>query len=193
MNEDSIFILNDGVEIGVSSESIDYFLQKNPDAVLKEGTGPKPITVDFENEKGFKMSIAVDDVENFKSEYPKYKFVDKDDEAFVNQYKPISKEIKIAKLAQTFKSKDLQMNEEDFVEKFEDLLNANGLSVKSQGSGDIVEISTKKLISNARGRDNTTGGLMPVAKMTFELGSGCLLYTSPSPRDRTRSRMPSSA
>ena len=25
------------------------------------------------------------------------------------------------------------------------------------------------------------------------LGNGCLLYTSPSPRDRTRSRMPSSA
>ena len=24
-------------------------------------------------------------------------------------------------------------------------------------------------------------------------GGGCLLYTSPSPRDRTRSRMPSSA
>ena len=26
-----------------------------------------------------------------------------------------------------------------------------------------------------------------------ERGNGCLLYTSPSPRDRTRSRMPSSA
>ena len=26
-----------------------------------------------------------------------------------------------------------------------------------------------------------------------EWGQGCLLYTSPSPRDRTRSRMPSSA
>ena len=26
-----------------------------------------------------------------------------------------------------------------------------------------------------------------------DLESGCLLYTSPSPRDRTRSRMPSSA
>ena len=25
------------------------------------------------------------------------------------------------------------------------------------------------------------------------IGKGCLLYTSPSPRDRTRSRMPSSA
>ena len=27
----------------------------------------------------------------------------------------------------------------------------------------------------------------------FALSTGCLLYTSPSPRDRTRSRMPSSA
>ena len=27
----------------------------------------------------------------------------------------------------------------------------------------------------------------------FQYGYGCLLYTSPSPRDRTRSRMPSSA
>ena len=27
----------------------------------------------------------------------------------------------------------------------------------------------------------------------FELVEACLLYTSPSPRDRTRSRMPSSA
>ena len=27
----------------------------------------------------------------------------------------------------------------------------------------------------------------------FKLTKGCLLYTSPSPRDRTRSRMPSSA
>ena len=29
--------------------------------------------------------------------------------------------------------------------------------------------------------------------MALDLVSGCLLYTSPSPRDRTRSRMPSSA
>ena len=27
----------------------------------------------------------------------------------------------------------------------------------------------------------------------FAVSTGCLLYTSPSPRDRTRSRMPSSA
>jgi len=172
MNEDAIFILNNGIEVGVSSESIDYFLQKNPDAVLKEGTGPKPITVDFENENGFKTSIAVDDVEDFKSRYSGYKYVNKDDEAFVNQYKPISKEEKIAKLNQTFKPEDTQMNEEDFVIKFEDLLNANGLNVRSLGSGDEIEISTKKTISTARGRQNTTGGLIPVSKMTFDLGSG---------------------
>ena len=28
---------------------------------------------------------------------------------------------------------------------------------------------------------------------SFQLSTSCLLYTSPSPRDRTRSRMPSSA
>ena len=32
-----------------------------------------------------------------------------------------------------------------------------------------------------------------MAKEGFELPDYCLLYTSPSPRDRTRSRMPSSA
>ena len=29
--------------------------------------------------------------------------------------------------------------------------------------------------------------------LNFTIKKGCLLYTSPSPRDRTRSRMPSSA
>ena len=32
-----------------------------------------------------------------------------------------------------------------------------------------------------------------LVRSTFLQGKGCLLYTSPSPRDRTRSRMPSSA
>ena len=31
------------------------------------------------------------------------------------------------------------------------------------------------------------------ARMQVEDGNGCLLYTSPSPRDRQKSRMPSSA
>ena len=32
-----------------------------------------------------------------------------------------------------------------------------------------------------------------IRKVISEKDNGCLLYTSPSPRDRTRSRMPSSA
>ena len=36
-------------------------------------------------------------------------------------------------------------------------------------------------------------GRMEERALIFRLLSGCLLYTSPSPRDRTRSRMPSSA
>ena len=34
------------------------------------------------------------------------------------------------------------------------------------------------------------GGLVTASQLAAK---GCLLYTSPSPRDRTRSRMPSSA
>ena len=37
------------------------------------------------------------------------------------------------------------------------------------------------------------GTTTPLATYTTNLGTVCLLYTSPSPRDRTRSRMPSSA
>ena len=36
-------------------------------------------------------------------------------------------------------------------------------------------------------------GIKPHLMTTFKLSNDCLLYTSPSPRDRTRSRMPSSA
>ena len=35
--------------------------------------------------------------------------------------------------------------------------------------------------------------LFPWLKTLYEIWKHCLLYTSPSPRDRTRSRMPSSA
>ena len=36
-------------------------------------------------------------------------------------------------------------------------------------------------------------GLFGDSGPDFTVGGSCLLYTSPSPRDRTRSRMPSSA
>ena len=39
----------------------------------------------------------------------------------------------------------------------------------------------------------TVRELMAAKDGTSQAGNTCLLYTSPSPRDRTRSRMPSSA
>ena len=38
-----------------------------------------------------------------------------------------------------------------------------------------------------------TGGILEAAKQLSEMATACLLYTSPSPRDATLSRMPSSA
>ena len=50
------------------------------------------------------------------------------------------------------------------------------------GSGDATSV-TGDTTSAAAGVDDPTADSFPA----------CLLYTSPSPRDRTRSRMPSSA
>ena len=68
--------------------------------------------------------------------------------------------------------------------------------------GDIVSIS----VHQARGRRKPEGEVVKVLERAtenfmgrlrlmknFALLTPCLLYTSPSPRDRTRSRMPSSA
>ena len=49
---------------------------------------------------------------------------------------------------------------------------------------------------NGSGKTTTLGIILGILKQDsgdFEWFDGCLLYTSPSPRDRTRSRMPSSA
>ena len=56
-------------------------------------------------------------------------------------------------------------------EKYNDIINKN--------SGKVLKIEE--------------WGLMNLATKIKKYNKGCLLYTSPSPRDRTRSRMPSSA
>ena len=63
-----------------------------------------------------------------------------------------------------------------------------GFSFQKDGPLDMrmnpfIEIDAEKLIENLSEKD--------LADLIYKYG--CLLYTSPSPRDRTRSRMPSSA
>ena len=56
--------------------------------------------------------------------------------------------------------------------------------------------SATNAIGNSSGVGTNTylaGATIVSNKFGAESGYGCLLYTSPSPRDRTRSRMPSSA
>jgi len=65
-------------------------------------------------------------------------------------------------------------------------------SAGNNGYGIYIENSEDWIIGGDNGErsivsDNALGGVC------FSGGDTCLLYTSPSPRDRTRSRMPSSA
>ena len=54
---------------------------------------------------------------------------------------------------------------------------------------ECVVIAISQASADAHNRDHISFDMMENSKT----GKACLLYTSPSPRDRTRSRMPSSA
>ena len=64
------------------------------------------------------------------------------------------------------------------------------------GAGFIGSNLAKRLLKEnceVRILDNFSEQIHGTNKSLDESLEGCLLYTSPSPRDRTRSRMPSSA
>ena len=60
-------------------------------------------------------------------------------------------------------------------------------------SDQIVTIRELYTYVHTKVREYTTNVQTPVLTGAFDDAMPCLLYTSPSPRDRTRSRMPSSA
>ena len=71
-----------------------------------------------------------------------------------------------------------------------------GLNITGYGvvtvSGDSVSVVEAGVIRSKRTDDLGTR-LSSIHEGITDVISTCLLYTSPSPRDRTRSRMPSSA
>ena len=73
-----------------------------------------------------------------------------------------------------------------YVKKIQELKDKMLLDVKETFSAqwEIIEPRSQNLRPQASMEDKTTA---------FRKILNCLLYTSPSPRDRTRSRMPSSA
>ena len=61
----------------------------------------------------------------------------------------------------------------------------------NDGTGDSLRVAAGKINTNFT--DRYADDLFTTNDILFHQSTICLLYTSPSPRDRTRSRMPSSA
>ena len=67
---------------------------------------------------------------------------------------------------------------------------------KRQVDWEAVKTDYLKMLEGAANRNDVSfiiGEMIGELNASHTYNSGCLLYTSPSPRDRTRSRMPSSA
>ena len=76
------------------------------------------------------------------------------------------------------------------------LANDEGFSALDAGGNalDMIEAGARLVEADAEGLSVGIGGLPDRdGNVTLDACIICLLYTSPSPRDRTRSRMPSSA
>ena len=76
-------------------------------------------------------------------------------------------------------------------ESFSDSITSQYMVLKQ-----LYPLLESKLRSYGQGDEykyNATIGALNLLSGPFENFEACLLYTSPSPRDRTRSRMPSSA
>ena len=89
----------------------------------------------------------------------------------------------------------------DFVTKVtsEPSLDQSSLDARMKEIDSSSPIESARLLTAALGLGSETGEFVEIVKKMFLQGKPasedniCLLYTSPSPRDRTRSRMPSSA
>ena len=88
--------------------------------------------------------------------------------------------------------------DEKILEEANDWINANQkvvLATVIQTWGSSPRPTGSRMIINEKGdfSGSVSGGCVESAVVRESMSLICLLYTSPSPRDRTRSRMPSSA
>ena len=84
-------------------------------------------------------------------------------------------------------------NQFDFAEKEEPVAQSSDLPNWLSGVEDEVSANINENNLDDQDLSNWLSGLDNEPGLPFEPIPTCLLYTSPSPRDRTRSRMPSSA
>ena len=81
------------------------------------------------------------------------------------------------------------------IEKYQNMINASGGSIHRSEDWGRRQLShpIKKVHKAHYLLMNVECGCDVIDELTNVFSFSCLLYTSPSPRDRTRSRMPSSA
>ena len=120
-------------------------------------------------EKDYALFLQIDGVQGNQYTYD-LSFLDLD------QARPDDKRIEFGELSVVIASKDVD--------------NFNGASLDMSDDPDAPGLTMDN--------PNTPSPAMfgnpeDMPELTGELAENCLLYTSPSPRDRTRSRMPSSA
>ena len=84
-------------------------------------------------------------------------------------------------------------------DKIEYKIGSSRLTKIDNSNYDIFLTADKKLIASISVQDELKSDVIDIVNDLKKTGircsllSGCLLYTSPSPRDRQKSRMPSSA
>ena len=104
--------------------------------------------------------------------------------------------IKVGDIVQIIKGKDRPQTVEDRKKPSGKVLKVNREERRVIVEGkNLVWKHLRKSEQRPQGGRVQREALMPAANVMLfnEQSKNCLLYTSPSPRDRTRSRMPSSA
>ena len=81
----------------------------------------------------------------------------------------------------------------DQVELADELGFGVGWVAQAHLSTEIQKRNSKPVVPHYPGEVGLCTDFFQIAQKMFSRTKSCLLYTSPSPRDRTRSRMPSSA
>ena len=100
--------------------------------------------------------------------------------------------------AKTFKVGDQQMSKDQIKARYDELRKSDPAKAKAFGDKAFAAVNPKldaaaKERARTRGTSATTNPLMKDMKSGLPAPKPCLLYTSPSPRDKRQSRMPSSA
>ena len=125
-------------------------------------------------------------------------------QANVDQYWNSNGETQTAPLAAVHSHKTSEqipidlLSKGDFIEiRSGELIPADGIIVEGKGALNKAPLTGESVPVDVTEGDLIQAGLVlargPVVVKVEAVGEGCLLYTSPSPRDATLSRMPSSA